>query len=205
MTWFVNGANQSAALASHAEVVTFVSLDFASGIVRLHTRTGTITWGGFDWLGVGKMGAIEAIKEDAELRPNGVSLQVSGVDAAFITAATSDDYHGRPVRIYQGLLNVDTLALVADPETVFVGIMDTMQVTLGQNAGSVAVSCESEMARWQRPRPMLSTHETQQLIYPGDRFYDLVPTIQTRPIDWGMKGRWGADTGIQQTKWRYRP
>jgi hypothetical protein len=204
MTWFVNGANQSAALAAHAEIVTFVSLDFASGIARLHTRTGTMTWGGFDWLGVGKMGAVDAVKEDAELRPNSVSLQLSGVDSAFITAAMSDDYHGRPVRIYQGLLDPTTLALVADPETVFVGIMDTLTVALGQNTGSVTVSCESEIARWQRARSLLSTHESQQLLYAGDRFFDMVPTIQTRPIDWGKKGRWGADTGFQQTH-RYVP
>lgn len=195
MSWFQDATNQTAAIQPHAEVVTFVDLDFASGHLRLHTRTGTITWGGYDWLGVGKLGAIDAVKEDAELRPNTVTLQLSGVDASVITVAMSEDYHGRAVRMYQGLLNVESFALVATPETVFVGVMDYMTVALGQNSGSITVNCENELARWQKPRALLYTHESQQLLYPGDRFFDMVPTIQSRVLDWTKKGKWGQEAG----------
>lgn len=200
MTWFNDAANQAAAVAPHAEVVTFVSLGFSSGFLRLHTRTGTITWGGYDWLGVGKLGAIDAVKEDAELRPNTITLQLSGVDSSVVNIAVGEDYHGRSVRIYQGLLDTATLALVATPETVFVGVMDYMTVSLGANTGSIAVHCENELARWQRPRSLMYTHESQQLLYAGDRFFDMVPAIQNRTVDWGRKGKWGAETGFSQTR-----
>ena len=200
MTWFADANNQTAAIAAHAEVVTFVDLDFSSGHLRLHTRTGTITWGGYDWLGVGKLGAIDSVKEDAELRPNTIALQLSGVDSSIIQTATTEDYHGRAVRIYQGLLNVSTLALVATPETVFVGVLDYLTVSLGAGGGTIAVRCESELARWQRPRALMSTHESQQLLYAGDRFFDMVPALQSRTIDWGRKGKWGAETGASQSR-----
>jgi hypothetical protein len=198
MTWFADSDNQTAAMAAHAEGATFVSLDLPSGFLRLHTRTGTINWGGYDWLGVGKFGGIETVKEDAELRPNTVTLQLSGVDAALVSAAMAEDYHGRAVRVYYGLFDTTTFALIGDPETVFVGLMDYMQVTLGANTGAITVHCESELARWQRPRALLYTHESQQLLYPGDRFFDMVPVLQSRTIDWGKKGKWGKESGYQQ-------
>ena len=40
----------------------------------------------------------------------------------------------------------------------------------------------------QRPRGLNNTHESQQLIYAGDRFFDLIPIIQGRTIDWSKKG-----------------
>lgn len=198
MTWFQQSANQTAAVAAHAEVVTFVDLDFASGHLRLHTRIGTINWGGYDWNGVGKLGAIDVIKEDAELRPNTITLQLSGVDSALMTAAMTEDYHGRAVRIHQGLLDTTTFALVATPETVWPGLMDYMTVALGANASTITVQCESEFARWQRPRQLLYTHESQQLLYSSDRFFDMVNAIQTRVIDWSKKDWWG--TGVWTTK-----
>jgi hypothetical protein len=192
VTWFVASANQTAATAAHAEPVDFVDLDFPSGHVRFHTRIGPIVWGGFTWDGVGKLGSIEVGTEDAELRPVAWRMTISGVDAALVTAARGEAFHGRPVRLYRGWLDPSTFALVATPERRRSGMIDSMQITLGPNTGAITVNCESELARWQRPRGLLYTHESQQLIYPGDRGFDMVPTIQSRVLDWSKKTLFGA-------------
>jgi hypothetical protein len=184
MTWYASSTNRTNAENAHVEIVTFAALDLPSGVVRVHTRTGTITWGSNDYVGVGKFGAVSDVTEDAQLRPSGVSLTLSGVDAALITAAMTEKYHGRAVSVWQGFLNTTTLALVADPQLVFSGLMDYMSIELGQNTGSIVVSCEGELARWNRHNGALYTHESQQAIYPGDRGFDLVPFIQNRTIDW---------------------
>jgi hypothetical protein len=62
--------------------------------------------------------------------------------------------------------------------------MDWMQVTLGPNSAIITVNCESELARWQRPRGLLYTHESQQIVYLGDRGFDMIPTIQGRVLNW---------------------
>jgi hypothetical protein len=59
-----------------------------------------------------------------------------------------------------------------------------MQVSLGPNSATIAVNCESELARWQRPRGLLYTHESQQIVYLGDRGFDMIPTIQGRVLNW---------------------
>lgn len=192
MTWFESAANQTAATAAHAEVVTFVELDFPEGFIRVHTRIGTITWGGYDWLGLGQLGSVEMVREDSEIRPNGVKLTLTGVDSALVTSAIQSQYHGRAVTIYVGLMATDTLALGATPETVFRGMMDYMTIELAKDSGRITVNCESELARWNRPRGLAYTHESQQLIYPGDTGFDMVPTIQTRVLDWTKKTSFGV-------------
>jgi hypothetical protein len=188
VTWFASSTNQAAAIAAHAEVITFVELDFPSGYVRLHNRTGTIAWGTASpipqWLGVGKLGSVDTVAEDAELRPNTVRLTLSGVDSSLVSSAMTEGYHGRSVAIYDGFLNTTTLALLATPELRFRGMMDSMSVELGAGTASIVVTCESELARWDRPRGLLYTSESQQLIYPGDKGFDMVPTMQNRNINW---------------------
>jgi hypothetical protein len=200
MSWFQQPANAAAAIAPHAELTTFVDLDFPSGHVRFHTRTGTVYWGtqspDHAWLGVGKFGAIDVVREDAELRPNSVVLTLSGVDADLVSAATSELYHGRAVAVYDGYLDTTTFALVAEPELRFRGVMDYMTVTFGRNSGIISLNCESELARWQRPRALLNTHESQQLLYEGDRFFDMIPVLQTRPVDWS-KHRHNIPTALR--------
>lgn len=190
MTWYVSGSNQTAGEAAHVEIVTLVAMDVPSGYLRLHTRTGTITFGGYDYLGVGKFGGVSEIDEDAQLRPSGVTVTLSGVDAALVSSAITEAIHGRAITIYQGYLNLTTGALIADPEIVFRGLMDYMAIDLGQNTGSITVQCEGEMARWLRHNGSLYTHESQQALFSGDRGFDQVPFLQNRKIDWSKSNVW---------------
>ena len=194
MTWFEESANETAATAAHIEYIAFVELNFSSGYVRLHSRTGTIAWGTASpipqWLGVGKLGSVEAVREDAELRPNMVSLTLSGVDASLIASAMTEAYHGRSVAIYDGFLNTTTLALVATPELRFRGMMDYMTVELGSNTGSITVQCESELARWDRPRGLMYTDESQRLIYPNDRGFKFVTQMQNATLNFMGETGW---------------
>lgn len=204
MTWYTDAANQSAAEGVHVEGVTFAALDFPSGYLRVHTRVGTLTWGGYDWLGVGQFGGVSEVSEDAMLRPSGVTLTLSGVDTNVVSAAVFEAYHGRAAYVYRGFFNTTTLALAADPQLVFRGLMDTMEVELGQNVGSIAVTCEGELARWQRHQGALYSHESQAALMVAhgdttDRLFDQIVNIQNRTIDWSKKAMWGQIALIGRT------
>lgn len=187
MTWYANSTNRTTADGSHVELVSFVALDLPSGYLRLHTRLGNIVWGGNTYLGVGKYGGISDVDEDAQLRPSGVTITLSGVDSDLVNSAMTEKYHGRAISVWQGYVTESTGALVADPQLVFSGLMDYMSVELGGNTGSISVQCEGELARWQRHNGSLFTHESQQALFAGDRGFDLIPFIQNRTIDWSKK------------------
>ena len=195
MTWYTDSANQTAAAAAHVETVEFVRVEFPSDILTLHTRLGVITWGGYSWLGVGKLGGISEITEDAMLRPAGLTLSLSGIDTAIVQAATEDDYHGYPATVYKGMLDTTTLQLVAEPQLAFRGLIDKIDVELSANGGTVTVHCEGELARWDRHQGLLYTNESQQSLFPGDKGFDCIPRIQNRTIDWSKKSNWGYISG----------
>jgi len=190
MTWFAEFDNESAAFNAHAVTVDFIDIDFPTGHLRLHTWIGPIVWGTYQWDGVGKLGSIQVGEEDTELRPVSFTMTLSGVDAALVQAARGEDYHGRAVRLYRGWLDRETAALVAPPERRRTGMIDQMRITMGENTGSITVTCETEFARWQRPRGLMYTHESQQVLYLGDRGFDMVPTIQNRILDWSEGKTW---------------
>lgn len=198
MTAYASSTNQSTAEAGHLEHLHFVELDLPSGYLRLHTRIGTVTWGGNSYLGVGKLGDISDIDEDAMLRPSGVTVTLTGVDADLVTSAMTEKYHGRAIAVYEGYLNTSTMALVADPEVKFKGLMDYMSVTLGEGGGSISVQAEGELARWQRHSGSLYTHESQQALFSGDRGFDQIPFTQNRKIDWSKSNVWQAPVAIRQ-------
>jgi hypothetical protein len=187
---FESGENQAAAEAPHVEQVHFVALDLPSGYLRMHTRVGSMTWGGFTWLGVGQLGDIGDIDEDAMLRPNGTDVTLSGVDAALVSAAMTEKYHGRAIAVYWGCLDPSTQVLVSTPETIFAGLMDYMECHLGAGTGSISVHAEGDLARWQRHRNSLYSHESQSANWPGDRGFDQIPFMQTRKIDWRRSNVW---------------
>ncbi len=190
MTAFADSANQSAAEQPHIDVVHFALLDFPDGILRCCTHTSSLTWGGETWLAVGNFGGISEIAEDAMLRPNGCALTLSGLDATVVNAAIAENYHGRTVAVYEGYLSDG--ALIADPELLFRGIMDVMTMDVGADDASITVQCEGELARWERHRGLLYTHESQQQVYPGDNFFDQLPLIQNKTISWVKKSQFGT-------------
>jgi hypothetical protein len=130
------------------------------------------------------------------LRPSGVPITLSGVDAALITAAKNESAFGRAVKVYRGMFNLTTMVLVDTPELEFSGLVDTFDCVLGQNTGSITAHCEGELARWQRHSNSLLTHESQQALFPGDRGFDQIQSTQNRKIDWRKGNVW---QGTSQT------
>lgn len=204
MTAYASNTNQTANEQPHIEEVLFVEMDLPSGWIRVHTRIGNIVWGGNTYQGIGHFGQVGDIDEDAMLRPSGVQLTLTGVDSSVITAAKDEACFGRQVAVYRGTLNVSTLALAADPEIEFKGLVDTFTCALGERTGSVVAQCEGELARWQRHNNSLLTHESQQSLYPGDRGFDQIQFTQNRKIDWRKGNVWqGTSQALRRSGTRF--
>lgn len=186
MSRWASGTNETAADATALRMALLVDLDFASGHLYVHDALGTLTFGGHDYLGIGKFGGLDGPIEDSLAviaRP--ISLVLSGVDSTLITEAMTEDYQNRAVVIYVGLLATATNTFPATPEVVWEGRMDYMEIELGQNTGTIKVKCEHRLRR--EPRIARYTDEDQQLAYSGDTFLHLVPHIENFTSQWGDK------------------
>lgn len=176
-------ANKTAAAATTVGLITFADLDIVGDRLRLHDNTGTISWGGFDWLGVGSFGGIESVDESLEVIAHPVHLTLSGVDPQLITDAMTTQYNGRAVVLYVGLFDVSSMALVATPEEVWSGYMDVMTVEFDQNKAIIDLTCEHRLRKL--PATSRYTDEDQRALFAGDTFFDKLHLIPGYVSKWG--------------------
>ena len=177
--------NLNASTADVVRPITFIELEYDSGTSRSHSGIGDILWGGHTWLGIGDLGSVDGIEETAELQVNGLTLTLSGLDAAVINKVMNEDYQGRAARVYVGWLDAN-FNLLADPELVFFGYMDTQTVTVGQSA-QISITVENRLVDWDRPRVLRYNDETQQNRFFGDRGLEFISSAAERSIVWGQK------------------
>ena len=202
--------------ASHVNPILFVKLDFDSalpnetGTIRLHNGIGTYTWdandgaGNQSWYGTGNLGQISTIEEGDKVSPYNIELTLSGLDATIVTEAVTETYYQRPVTLYIGALN-DSDQLVATPDVIWTGFIDTMNAVLGGSDGdSVRLVAESELAMFDRSPNLLYTNAQQQSDSSGDTFFTHLQEMEDITLDWGKRktvsGSGGTRTQTDETR-----
>lgn len=182
-----SSAINTALQSSTVRLVTFADLDFASGNLYVHDGLGTYNWGGNDWLGVGDFGGISSVEEGAEVSPYSLNLTLSGLDAALVATALTENYFMRDVKVYLGLLN-DVDALIDTPTQIWSGFMDVMSVTAGASGGdSITLTAESELGRFDRSANLRYTDTMLRKRDATDKFFEFLKDIEGVKVSWGKK------------------
>lgn len=190
MSRWTSASNEAQAALPATYLVVLAAFDFSSGMVRFHDGSGSLSFGGNTYTGIGQFGSIELIEENIDTVARGVRCTLSGLDASLVSTAMTESYQGRAATFWLGMLN-EQLAFVDTPEEIWSGRMDTMTITYGQNTASISLQCEHRL----RKEPLVSryTDTDQRLAYSGDRFFDLLPKIPQFRASWGDKPNTYAD------------
>lgn len=189
-------------------MVCMVEVNYDSGTVRVHDGIGSIVLGGnilteageqldaenddnlindatiAPFYGIGDFGGIESVEENIEVVARQVTLTCSGLDSTWVTPALTEDYQNRTVTVYLGFFSPDTGALIGSPEVIWEGRINQQTITLSKGDATLSMTCEHRLRR--EPRIARYTNADQQIIHPGDRFFDLTHTIE------GFVNRWGS-------------
>jgi hypothetical protein len=75
--------------------------------------------------------------------------------------------------------------LVSDPVLAFGGRLDVPEIVDGAETCTITITYESRLIDLQTPRELRYTHESQQILFPGDRAFEYVTSIQDRELRWG--------------------
>lgn len=135
------------------------------------------------FLGVGRIGSISAMQENTDFKAAGISMSLRGLPSEFISLALSEPYQGRPVKLW--VLYLDpSFQVIADPLLAWEGMIDTMNVAVGETA-MVTLTAEHELVRWEQPNISRYTNEDQQLQFPGDLGLEFMPNAD-REFLWGF-------------------
>jgi hypothetical protein len=164
--------------------VLFFEGEFASGWVRIWTGRGDIAWNGQTWKGVGSLLGLGAIEETQQVVAGGTTVSLSGVPLEMISLAIDEARQGKPGRVWLGLLT-EAREIIADPVQAFTGRLDVPEIADTGDSCTVIISYENRLIDLGVARNWRYTHESQQVLAPGDRGFEFVTTIQDKEITWG--------------------
>lgn len=154
--------------------------EFDSGDLNLWTGVGDIVWNSDTYTGAGNLLEVTAVEETQDLKANGVQFTLSGISASIIATALTEDYQGRDVSIWFGLL--ESGAVKADPFLLFKGRMDVMTIDESADTATIMLTAESVLIDLERPNERRYTDEDQQTEYAGDLGFEFVASLQEKEI-----------------------
>jgi len=179
MTRSIPSAIATALAQESVELFYAVEMVFDTSTLRLWTGFGNRTIDGKTYIGTGKVLSISGIEEVADLSAKGITLTLSGVDAALVSLALQEPYQGRPARVLMGVTTVD------DFVEAFAGLMDVMSIQEDGETATIELTVESKLVTLQRPNGWRYTSENHKLRHPSDTFFDTVEQLQDKEIAWG--------------------
>lgn len=180
----LTGEALAALTASEVRIALFFEGQFPGGAVRLWTGLGPILWNGETWAGAGTLIGVSEIEDGTRVEAAGLAVTLSGVPADLVQTVIAEAQQGLPGRVWIAFLTADG-DIIADPVLAFAGRLDVPEIRDAADSCLITVSYESRLIDLQRAREWRYTHESQQALFPGDRGFEYVTSIQALDIVWG--------------------
>lgn len=166
--------------------ILMTELDFASGVLRLHSGVGDALYQGQVYKGTGVLGKVGMVQQSGQVQPYRLRLTLSGIPQALASVALTEHYQNRPGRLY--LAALDDFCQIVARDTLFSGRMDVMNIRLGVPS-TIQLDLNSRGVDWKNPRNSRYTHADQQARYPTDKFFEFVSQMAEKEIYWGVPGK----------------
>jgi hypothetical protein len=163
----------------------FVAITFASATVYMWTGTGSVTWGGHTWLGMGSLMEITAAEDAATVEARGISITLSGLNPTIFADCQNEFLLGQPVVVYLGLWSGGSL--VASPIPVWAGRTDQPTFEIDPEQVIVTIACENRLADMNVAVDRRLTNQDQQMDFPGDLGFQFVDALQEQTLFWGTQ------------------
>lgn len=172
-------------------VALLAEMNFTTGTKRYSTWGGSLHALGHDWEflpGVVNIGAMQQ-SEGIEYPAMDLTLAVPDPAILGLAVGTEKTYRGRLIKLYMAVMD-DVFRLVDDPQVVWVGVMDQVQMNTGDGAedkGTITLRCEQPGKDSRNAMSQRLTHQQQIKKYPGDTGLSRMAEISGGPQTWLSK------------------
>jgi hypothetical protein len=160
-----------------------VSIDLPDPVYAW-SGVGEITFDGKTFDGVGSLGGISAISEQADGTASGISLTLSGIDPEFTQYLINQPYRGAHTAVYVGALDAGFAEVVAW-KRLSTWRLNAVSIVDDESGMTITVECEGAFIDQTRARVRRFTNEEQQRRYPGDKFFEYMAAMQEVRVIWG--------------------
>lgn len=182
----ITSAVETALGEPNVNLCLLVEMQFAGGTVRVCNLDFSLAWNSQTWLALGRLGAIDAIDEGEGLAGRSVAFMLSAVPEEQIAIALGESVQGRRVKAWLGVFSTAN-ALLVDPVLIYRGRMDNCELVEGTEA-TVKLNTVGRLADFERARVRRMNHEDHITQWPGDRYFEFVPQMVEKPLNWGVPG-----------------
>ena len=162
----------------------FVMLTFKSATRYVWSGVGNIVVNAQTYTGVGSLGSIGSIIEGTEVRADGTTVKLSGIDPILQGECMADIQLGAPAKIWFGLMASGT-TLIGTPYLLFSGTVDRPTVSIAPNEIAITLALESAMINLQRATQRRYTSADQRLYWPTDTAFSWVEMLNDVALVWG--------------------
>jgi hypothetical protein len=142
-----------------------VDLTLTTGVIYIWSGIGTLTYSGHDYLGVGSLGTLGDITEGTDVKADGTTITLSGIDPALLNDCLNDIQLGAPVTIWFALFGDGALTSITK---LCVGTVDKPTIPISPDAITITLAIENRMINLQRASNRRYTSGDQNYYYPDD-------------------------------------
>jgi len=151
-----------------------------------------LVWSGIDdlvigsdtYTGAGSLLSISNVEENTELKSNGLTIGISGMDNTVVNYALTENYQNRPITLFLGYVMGGTNE-VAGTLTLFKGRMTSLVINDTPDGSTVSIDAENRLVDLDRPSNLRYTKESQNFLHSGDTGFNRVASLQDKQIAWG--------------------
>lgn len=184
--------------ADEQAIFIAVKAQFDTSVIRLWSGIDDLTISSETYTGAGQLLSLSNVQESTELKSNGVTVTLTGMDTTVLNYALSENYQNRFITIFLGYLMGGTNE-VAGTLTLFKGRMTTLTVNDTPDGSTITIDAENRLIDLDRPSNFRYTKESQNFLHSGDTGFNRVASLQDKEIAWGQSG-YGTGGGGSGTR-----
>tara|TARA_Y100001972_G_C7631295_1_gene316891 strand:+ start:62 stop:694 length:633 start_codon:yes stop_codon:yes gene_type:complete len=171
---------------SHQSLFIAAKAEFDTDDIRVWTGNDDLTIDSETYLGAGSLLTISEVTEGREVKSEGISIALSGMDKTVLSYALTENYQNRPITLFLGFLMGGSNE-VAGTITLFKGRMVNLTVNDSPQGSIINVDAENRLVDLERPSNLRYTAESQEFLFSGDTGFNRMQQLVDKQVTWGQK------------------
>ncbi|MBL5979716.1 hypothetical protein JAO85_20775 [Comamonas sp. NyZ500] len=172
-------------------VALLADMQFTTGTMRLSTWEGSLQALGYEWAYLPGVMGISGVQQAENIEYPAIDVSLALPDSCILSLAVGSEktYRGRLFRLYMAIMD-DEFRLVDDPQLLYVGVMDQVQMSTGdggEDKGALTMRCEQPGKDSRNAMSQRLTNQQQSKRYPGDTGLSRMAKLAGGPQTWLTK------------------
>ncbi len=163
------------------EMAHLVKIDFDTP-VYLTDNAHDLTYSSQSYDAGGHLLQMGNVTESSDVRVGKYSLQMSGVNQAYVSVLLGQNYINRQVLIYRAALNNGVI--VGDPILIYDGRIDGFTITDQKDSSDITISTASHWSDFEKKAGRKTNNNSQQIFFSGDLGFEFASSTVT-DLKWG--------------------